>query len=128
MMAVGREKGGLTEGVRRGFAGDPLLSALLTLHGLHPEETATRVEAALEQVRPYLASHAGDVVLVGIDDDRVARVRLEGTCDGCASSAATVRGLVERAIQEAAPEIARVEVEASTAPAPPASAGARLVQ
>ena len=76
---------------------------------------AVRVEQALERVRPYLASHAGGVMLVGIDDERVAHVRLEGSCDGCGSSAATVRELIERAIQEAAPEIARVDVEATVA-------------
>jgi Fe-S cluster biogenesis protein NfuA len=104
------QSGALTEAVRRSLADDPLVSALLTLHGLHPHDVSARIEGALERVRPYLASHAGGVSLLGIDAG-VARIRLEGTRDGGASSAATVRELLERAIQEAAPEIARVEVE-----------------
>ena len=36
------------------LAADPLVSALLELHGLHPDEAAARIEQALEHVRPYL--------------------------------------------------------------------------
>jgi Fe-S cluster biogenesis protein NfuA len=102
---------GRMDAVRRDMTDDPLISALLTLHGLHPDDVVARVEAALEQVRPYLAAHAGGVALLGLDDRGTAYVRLEGSCDGCTSSSATLRELVERAIQEAAPEIARVELE-----------------
>lgn len=112
ILALLHETGAFTGPVRSGLVDDPLVSALLTLHGLHPDDTTTRVQAALERVRPYLASHAGGVSLLGIDGG-VARIRLEGTCDGCASSAATVQGLVERAVQEAAPEVAHVEVESA---------------
>lgn len=117
MITLLREANALDDGLRRSLADDPLVSALLTLHGLHPDDVAARIEQALERVRPYLESHAGGVVLVGIDEERVAHVRMEGSCDGCASSAATVRELVERAIQEAAPEVARVAVEAAASKA-----------
>lgn len=89
---------------------DELLSHLLVLHGLHPADAAARVEEALEEVRPYLSSHGGDVALAGVEDG-VARVRLEGSCGGCRSSAATVRQTVEQAILARAPEIERVETE-----------------
>ena len=42
--------------------------------------------------------------------DGVARLRLTGSCHGCPSSTVTVRLAIERAIEEAAPEV-RVEVE-----------------
>jgi Fe-S cluster biogenesis protein NfuA len=101
------------DGVRRGLVDDPLVSALLTLHGLHPDDVVARVEAALERVRPYLAAHSGGVELLGMDDRGTAYVRLEGSCDGCASSSATLRELVERAIKETAPEIERVELDST---------------
>jgi Fe-S cluster biogenesis protein NfuA len=98
------------DGERAKLGSDELVSALLVLHGLHPDGVIARVEAALERVRPTLEGHAGGVTLLGVDLDGVARIRLEGACGGCASSRATVEGLVERAIEEAAPEVVRVVV------------------
>ena len=90
---------------------DELVASLLVLHGLHPKDTETRVVEALDQVRPYLGSHAGGVELLGIDPGGVVHLRLEGSCDGCPSSVQTVKLAIERAIEEAAPEVAGVEVE-----------------
>jgi Fe-S cluster biogenesis protein NfuA len=114
-LALLGEEGVLSEGVRRRVVQDETLSALLTLHGLHPDDAEARVQAALERVRPHLGAHAGGVTLLGIDDRRFARIRLEGSCDGCASAAATLRDLVERAIEDAAPDLAGVLVESSAA-------------
>ncbi len=99
------------------LAGDELVSHLLLLHGLHPDDTETRVERALEGARPSLRSHGADVVLVAIDDGG-AQLRIETTRSGCASTAATLRQTVEDAVRAAAPELDRVAVE-SAAPPPP---------
>ena len=90
---------------------DELVASLLVLHGLHPKDTQTRVVEALDQVRPYLGSHAGGVELLGVDPEGVVHLRLEGSCDGCPSSTMTVKLAIERAIEEAAPEVTAVEVE-----------------
>jgi Fe-S cluster biogenesis protein NfuA len=91
---------------------DGLVASLLILHGLHPEDLANRVEEALEGVRPYLATHGGNVELLGVDDDQGAvLIRLLGSCDGCPSSSVTLKLAVEKAIFEAAPEVGRIEVE-----------------
>ena len=90
---------------------DELVASLLVLHGLHPKDTETRVVEALDKVRPYLGSHAGGVELLGVDPQGVVRLRLEGSCDGCPSSTMTVKLAIERAIEEAAPEVTAVEVE-----------------
>jgi Fe-S cluster biogenesis protein NfuA len=98
------------------FVGDELVASLLVLHGLHPKDTRTRVVEALDQVRPYLGSHAGGVELLGVDPEAgVVRLRLQGSCDGCPSSTQTVKLAIERAIEQAAPEVAAVEVENLTA-------------
>lgn len=89
------------------IARDPRAAAFLLLHDLHPVETRRRVESALEEVRPTLAAHRGDVELVGIDDG-VARVRLLGRCRGCASSSTTLERLVVQAVEQAAPELTGV--------------------
>ena len=93
------------------FVEDELVASLLVLHDLHPKDTETRVVEALDQVRPYLGSHAGGVELLGVDTAGVVHLRLEGSCDGCPSSVQTVKLAIERAIEEAAPEVTAVEVE-----------------
>ena len=68
--------------------------------------------AALESVRPFLGAHGGDVELLGLDGAIGAvHLRLLGSCDGCPSSAVTLRTAVESAIAEAAPEIVIIDVE-----------------
>jgi Fe-S cluster biogenesis protein NfuA/nitrite reductase/ring-hydroxylating ferredoxin subunit len=99
------------------FAGDELVSHLLLLHGLHPEPLEARVRGALDEVRPYLESHGGDVELLGIEDG-VVRLAMRGSCDGCASSAATLKLAIEDAIQRAAPDVDAVVADGAAAPAP----------
>jgi Fe-S cluster biogenesis protein NfuA len=91
---------------------DELLGSLFVVHGLHPEDLATRVAAALDSVRPFLQGHGGDVELLELDEAVGAvHLRLLGSCDGCPSSAVTLRTEVERAVAEAAPEIVTIDVE-----------------
>jgi Fe-S cluster biogenesis protein NfuA len=94
----------------RKFAADDAIGPLLLLHDLHPDTLNERVSAALDSVRPYLGSHGGNVELVGVDGD-VVRVRLSGTCNGCAASAVTLKSAIEDAVRAAAPEITSVEAE-----------------
>jgi Fe-S cluster biogenesis protein NfuA/nitrite reductase/ring-hydroxylating ferredoxin subunit len=93
------------------LADDPLVESLLLVHDLHPVDVDTRIQRALDGVRPYLGSHAGGVRYLGVDETGVVHLALEGSCHGCPSSTVTVRLAIERAIQEAAPETAGVEVE-----------------
>jgi Fe-S cluster biogenesis protein NfuA len=99
------------------FVRDPVIGGLLVLHGLHPQDLETRVEQALEQVRPFLHSHGGNVELLGVQDG-VVRLRLEGSCDGCPSSAQTMRQTIESAIVAVAPDAAQIDVEGIAEEAP----------
>ena len=81
------------------LAADPVVEGLLLLHGLHPLDVDARIQRALDEVRPYLGSHAGGVQYLGVRDG-VARLRLEGTCHGCPSSTVTVRLAIEGAVQD----------------------------
>jgi Fe-S cluster biogenesis protein NfuA/nitrite reductase/ring-hydroxylating ferredoxin subunit len=103
------------------LAADPFVEGLLCLHGLHPIAVEDRVQAALDSVRPYLKSHEGGVAIAGIEDG-VVLLQLEGSCDGCPSSAATVKLAVEKAILERVPEIREVRA-AGIAPPSAAPAG-----
>lgn len=115
-LEIAHEAGGM-ELVRR-FADDEVVGNLLVLHDLHPDDVLTRVQTALDQVRPYLGSHAGGVQLLGVDSDGVAHLQLEGSCDGCASSALTVQSAIEDAILAAAPDVVAVEAEGMVEPGP----------
>jgi Fe-S cluster biogenesis protein NfuA len=97
-------------GVATALAGDELVSHLLLLHDLHPEPLETRVRRGLDEVRPYLEQHGGDVELLGVDGG-VARLRLQGTCNGCPSSTATLKLAIEEAIHRVAPDIDEIEAE-----------------
>jgi Fe-S cluster biogenesis protein NfuA/nitrite reductase/ring-hydroxylating ferredoxin subunit len=110
------------------FAGDELISHLLLLHGLHPLDVETRVVRALEEVRPYLQSHGGNVELLGVEGG-VARLRMQGSCSGCPSSTMTLKLAIEEAIQKAAPDLDGIEAEGvveEPKPAPTIVAGPTL--
>ncbi len=92
------------------LADDELVSHLLLLHGLHPLDVETRVVRALEEVRPYLQSHGGNVELLGVEEG-VARLRMEGSCKGCPSSTMTLKLAIEEAIQKTAPDLEGIEAE-----------------
>jgi len=99
------------------MAGDDLIRGVLLLHGLHPQDLRTRVEGALESVRPYMKTHGGGVELIDVRGDTV-HIRLEGHCQGCPSSAVTLKLAVEKAIYEAAPDVAAIEVVEPADPSP----------
>jgi Fe-S cluster biogenesis protein NfuA len=94
---------------------DELVAHLLLLHGLHPVPLEQRVQGALKEVRPYLAAHGGGVELLGVEEG-VVRLRLQGACNGCPSSAVTLKLAVEEAIGRAAPDIERIEAEGEVEP------------
>jgi Fe-S cluster biogenesis protein NfuA/nitrite reductase/ring-hydroxylating ferredoxin subunit len=108
------ERGHLDDDTLAALADDDLVASLLMVHGLHPYGVELRVERALEGVRPYLGTHGGDVELLEVTDEGVVRLRLLGSCDGCASSSVTLKLAVEGAIEAAAPEISAIEVEEPT--------------
>ncbi|MEV8414310.1 NifU family protein [Streptomyces niveus] len=107
------EQGRLDDELLAALAADDLVASVLLVHGLHPYSVTTRVENALESVRPYLGSHGGDVELLGVTDEGVVRLRLLGSCDGCPSSSATLELAVQGAVEAAAPEITTIEVESA---------------
>ena len=96
--------------IRDALIEDGVVASLLLIHGLYPVPLETRVEEALDRVRPYMESHGGDVELVGLDGD-IAHLRLKGSCNGCGASASTLELAVKQALEEAAPDLLGIEVE-----------------
>ena len=96
--------------IREALLDDGIVSSLLLIHGLYPVPLEERVVEALDSVRPFLASHGGNVELISVEDG-IARLQLQGSCNGCPSSAATLEHALREAIDAAAPDLLGLEVE-----------------
>lgn len=100
------------------LAQDSVISSLLLVYNLHPFPLETRVHAALDSVRPYLASHGGSVELLGISEEGVVSLQMQGSCHGCPSSAVTLKDSIEKSIYDKAPDVIAIHVQGlETAPA-----------
>ncbi|MBW4428762.1 MAG: NifU family protein [Nostoc desertorum CM1-VF14] len=90
---------------------DELVYAVLLYHELvKPPKPplSQRIQTALEEVRPALKSHNGDVELVAIKPPDTVEVKLIGTCSSCPTSTLTLSQGVEQAIKNHCPEITKV--------------------
>ena len=67
-----------------------------------------KVEAALEEIRPFLQSDGGDILLLSIDNGTIVMVQLQGACVGCSVNQMTLKSGVEMTIKKHAPEIQQV--------------------
>ena len=72
------------------------------------EQLTEKVEAALDEIRPFLQSDGGDISLVSIDDDKFVKVKLEGACVGCSVNQMTLKSGVELTIKKYLPQIETV--------------------
>ena len=81
---------------------------------MNKEETIEKINAALEQIRPFLNDDGGDIEFIELTDENIVKVRFLGACSDCSMSAMTLKGGVEEAIKKGVPEIQSViMVEAS---------------
>ncbi len=67
-----------------------------------------QVEEVLNEIRPSLQDHRGDVELVDVSEDGVVSLRLKGACAGCPMSQMTVKMGIERVLKSRIPEIKEV--------------------
>ena len=69
-----------------------------------------RIEQTLDSLRPYIASHRGQVEVVDFDDaDGTLLLRLGGHCHGCSASSVTLKQGIEARLRQAVPEVKTVE-------------------
>lgn len=72
------------------------------------KEIRLNVEKALEEIRPFLQNDGGDITLIGIEEDRLVKVQLEGTCSSCSVNQMTLKSGVEMTIKKYVPQIEKV--------------------
>ena len=73
------------------------------------QKLAAKIQDALSELRPYLEADSGNITLVEITDDLVVKVQLHGACADCSMINMTMKGGVESAIKNVAPEVTAIE-------------------
>lgn len=98
---------------------DPAVDWLFEAYGVGVDDVEA-ASAALEQIRPYIHEHGGEVEVLAVQRGLV-RVRLSGACSGCTSAAETLRFGVEEALRENLPGFVAMDVapDEGAAPHPP---------
>jgi Fe-S cluster biogenesis protein NfuA len=109
MVEIISQAGEPSQAIAKDLSRDELVSSLLVLYGLHPDDLETRVNRALEKLGPSLKSHNNEVELLGIEEG-VVRLRLKAS-GGCGSHAANLKSETEQAIYEAAPDVSDIVSE-----------------
>ena len=67
------------------------------------------LKKVLEEIRPNLQADGGDMEYIGVDDEGVVKLELQGACAGCPMSALTLSMGIERILKEHVPGVTRVE-------------------
>lgn len=69
-----------------------------------------RVTAALEDVRPSLGLHGGDLTLIAAHEDTgLVEVRFEGACSGCGMAEVTLKLGIEKMLKKKVKGVKTVE-------------------
>jgi len=89
---------------------DSLVSSVLILYGLHPEDIETRVVRAVDRLKPQLRKQGCEVELLGVNDGAI-RLRVETGSHTCGSTAKTVQATLEETIYDAAPDLTSLVIE-----------------
>ncbi|HCM76188.1 MAG TPA: hypothetical protein DIS90_07385 [Cytophagales bacterium] len=74
------------------------------------DDLGVRVEAALDNIRPYLIMDGGNVRVLEITKDKKLKLEFVGNCGSCPMSTMTFKAGVEEAIKKSVPEIGTIEV------------------
>ena len=109
LMELVASSGALDDALVEALERDPQVSALLLLHGLHPQDLPTRVARAVEKMRPLLGAQGIQIELIDAAEEAVA-VQVSGRLQGKHNTVAELQQEIERAIFEAAPEAMRIEI------------------
>jgi Fe-S cluster biogenesis protein NfuA len=109
MMEIVSESGTAAPVTIEKLGQDAITGNLLLLYSLHPDTLETRVQKAIERLRPRLRKLACAIELLGVGEGDV-RVRLAVSSHSCGSSAKDLRVIVEDGMYEFAPDLASLEI------------------
>ena len=99
------------------MADDGVIASLMLIHDLYPVRWRSGSRGARQ--RPPLHGVPRRKRRAARVEDGVARIRLEGSCDGCPASSSTLELAIKQALDEAAPDLIGIEVEGRSSQALP---------
>ena len=91
------------------LARDSVVSSLLVLYSLHPDDLETRVRKAVEHMLPRLRKLSCNAEFVRVDEGAV-RLQVTTTGHSCGSSTEDIRAIVEDVVYEFAPDVVALEI------------------
>ena len=109
MMEIIFDSGASGPGIIDQLGQDSLAGSLLLLYSLHPDDLETRVQKAVERLRPRLRKLACAIELVAVREG-VVELRLAVSSHSCGSSTKDLRLMVEDGVYEFAPDAASLEI------------------
>jgi Fe-S cluster biogenesis protein NfuA len=74
------------------------------------KDLLTRIENALDSIRPYLLTDGGNVRVIELDHNQNLKLEFMGNCGNCPMSTMTFKAGVEEAVRRQVPEIKSIEV------------------
>lgn len=74
------------------------------------EDILSRIEAALDGIRPYLEADGGNIKVLEVTGDKTLRLEFMGNCGTCPMSTMTFKAGVDEAVRRLVPEIKNIEV------------------
>ncbi|PGH38176.1 MAG: hypothetical protein CRN43_16760 [Candidatus Nephrothrix sp. EaCA] len=74
------------------------------------KDTLSKIEEALDGIRPYMQADGGNVRVRELTGDNVLKLEFLGNCGNCPMSSMTFQAGIKDAVMKAAPEIDHVEV------------------
>ena len=96
---------------------DSIVGNLLLLYSLHPDGLETRIQSALDRMRPRLRKLACTIELENVQEGAV-QVRLATSGHSCGSSTKDLRSIVEDGMFEFAPDVTSLEILGLEEPTP----------
>ncbi len=75
---------------------------------MNNKELESKIDIALEEIRPFLKSDGGDISFVSIENGKHVKVQLHGACRGCTVNQMTLKTGVEMTIKKHLPQIESV--------------------
>lgn len=71
-------------------------------------ELMTKIEAALDSIRPYLEADGGNAEIKELTEDGTLKIELKGACESCPMSAMTLKAGIEQTIVNSVKEVKKV--------------------
>lgn len=79
------------------------------MNSVQKQELLTRIDKALDEVRPHLAIDGGNIKVVDVSPDMVVSVEWQGNCENCSMSELTMRAGVQETLKNKIPEIVSIK-------------------